>query len=136
MSPQITEPSKTTSMGGSSPANAKSWALGVVGAVIGGTVGWFVFSMLYGEGYYALALPGALVGFGFAKLSGIRSVAAGVFCAIVAAGLMFMCEWNFRFFTDDPSFGYFVRNVHELSSATFLMFFLGVAMAFWFGKGS
>ena len=136
MSSQITEPSNTTPMGGPGPANAKAWALGVVGAVIGGAVGWFVFSLLFNEGYYALALPGALVGFGFGQLSKIRSFAGGVFCAIVAAGLMFMCEWNFRFFTDDPSFGYFVSNVHELSSATFLMFFLGVVMAFWFGKGS
>ena len=130
MSPQLNESEIAA------PPNAKSWGLGIVGAAIGGAVGWFIFSLLFNEGFYALALPGAMLGYGFGMLSRMRSVAGGVVCAVAAAVLMFMCEWHHRAWTADESLGYFIRNVHELSTATFLMFFLGVAMAFWFGKGS
>lgn len=129
--PRINEP-HDYSLGDSS--SAKSWALGILGAAIGGGVGWFLFGLLYNEGFYALALPGALVGLGFGKLSRRPMIAGGVFCAVLALVLMLMCEWHFRPWLDDESLGYFFSHLHDLTTATLLFLLLGVVLAFGFGR--
>lgn len=117
-------------------AIVKSWALGILGAFVGGSVGWFLFGLLFGNGFYALALPGVFVGLGFGQLARLRNSAAGVFCAVFAAILMLMCEWRYRPWLADDSFGYFFSHLHELTTATLLFLAIGVAFAFWFGKGT
>lgn len=115
--------------------DAKAWGLGVVGATLAAVVGWFVFGWLFNEGFYALALPGALIGFGFGLLSKRTMVDGGIFCAILAALLMIFCEWHHRPFIADGSLSYFLTHLHETEFTTKLMFVLGVVFAFWFGKG-
>ena len=115
---------------------AISFARGVVGALIGGTIGWFAFGWLLSQGYYALALPGALVGLGFGFLSRRSMLIGGLFCAVAAFALMVACEWKHAPFSDDGSLTYFVTHLHKLDSQfTYVLLALGTAFSFWFGKG-
>ena len=51
------------------------WLLGIVGGVIGGTLGYFAFFFFVQEGFYTLVLPGTLLGLGCGWLSGMKSKA-------------------------------------------------------------
>jgi len=113
-----------------------SWAKGIFGALLGAVAGWFIHNWAYSQGFYALALPGATVGLGFAALSRRPMIVGGVFCAVVSFFLMAACEWNNSPFTDDNSFTYFLTNIHQVDSQMTLMLIgVGVLMAFWFGRG-
>ena len=115
---------------------ALSFGRGVIGAVIGGTIGWLVFGWLLSQGYYALALPGALVGLGFGTLSRRSMLIGGLFCAAAGFALMVLCEWSHRPFSDDESLLYFVTHLHQLDKQfTYVLLAVGTIFAFWFGKG-
>ena len=115
---------------------AVSFGRGIIGAAIGGTIGWFVFGWLLSQGYYALALPGALVGLGFGLLSRRSMLIGGLFCAVAALALMVVCEWQHRPFSDDKSLVYFVTHLQQLDNQfTYVLLAVGTVFAFWFGKG-
>ena len=109
---------------------------GMAGAAIGAVVGWFAVGWLIGEGFYGLALPGALVGLICGALSGGASLVNAILCAIIAVGLGVALEWRHFPFVADESFGYFVAHLHQLKGMTWLMLALGAVFAFWFGRGS
>lgn len=114
----------------------QAWGLGIVGAILGAVAGWFIFGWLLGQGFYMLALPGALVGLGFGYLSRSPMIAGGIFCAILALPLTVACEWSHRPFSTDESLGYFLSNFHKMDSVvTYIMLAFGVLCAFWFGRG-
>ena len=114
----------------------KSWALGIVGAILGGVAGWFIYAWIYSQGFYALAFPGAAVGLGFSALARRQMIAGGIFCAIAAFFLMVACEWSHSPFLDDGSFVYFLTHLHKVDNQmTMVLIGLGVALAFWFGRG-
>lgn len=108
---------------------------GLLGAIVGGVVGYFVFTWLAHQGFYALVLPGALLGLGCASLMRVDSSLAGVLCALVAVPLSLFCEWCAFPFVADRSLGYFVTHMHELRAMTWIMVVLGAVFAFWLGKG-
>ena len=115
---------------------AKTWAMGILGASLGAIAGWFVYGWAFSQGFYALALPGAMVGLGFSALTRRPMIAGGVFCAVAGFFLMAVCEWKDSPFTADESFPYFLTHIHEVDSqVTLVMIGLGVLMAFWFGRG-
>ena len=116
---------------------AVSFARGIVGAAIGGVIGWFAFEWLWHQQQlYALALPGALVGLGFGLLSRRSMLLGGLFCAVAGLGLMLVCEWKRAPFADDKSLVYFLTHLQHLNrQATYLLLAAGTAFAFWFGKG-
>ena len=118
------------------PPIARSWMLGIVGAILASVFGWYVFGWLISQGYYALALPGGLVGLGFSGLARRRLLLGGIFSAVVAALLMLACEWHFRPFIKDDSLPFFLSHLHELTPVTWLMLILGVVVSFWFGLGN
>jgi hypothetical protein len=103
---------------------------GLVGAAIGGALGWFAFNWLVGQGFYALALPGALVGLACGVLAGGVSVINAVACTIIALALGLVLEWKHFPFNEDPGFGYFLSHVHQLRGITWIMLALGVVFAF------
>ena len=70
--------------GSTSASLAKSWGLGIIGAAIGGLVSWGIYDWLLSQGFYALALPGAALGFGFAAMAKRPMLSGGVFCAVAA----------------------------------------------------
>lgn len=108
---------------------------GLVGAAIGAVVGYFIFSWMLRQGFYALAFPGALVGLGCGYASQIRSTPLAAICGLITLPLLLLLEWKFRAFVVDDSLNYFVTHIHQLSSVTHLMLLLGVVFAIWFGLG-
>ena len=60
--------------------------LALIGAVAGGLVGYFGFLWIARQGFYALVLPGGLLGVG-ASLSANRSTAPCIVCGLLALAL-------------------------------------------------
>jgi MFS family permease len=108
--------------------------LGVVGAIIGGVLGFYTFRWLWGHGFYGLMIPGAFLGLGCSILAQHPSTLRGVFCAVAAVGLSLFTEWCHEWFDADSSFQYFLTHVHKLSPVTLLMVAVGSFIAFWVGK--
>ncbi len=102
----------------------------LVGAVAGGLVGYFGFLWIARQGFYALVLPGALVGVG-ASLFGNRSTAICVVCGLLALAIGLLAEWRFAPFIRDASLGYFLTHIHQLRPITLIMIMAGACFAFW-----
>lgn len=109
--------------------------LGLVGAAIGGVLGFYTFGWLYDHGFYGMVIPGAFVGLGCGLLAQHRSVARGVVCA--AAGLLasLYAEWwyNARFI-ENNTFSTMVSNIHHEGPVTLMMMAIGTIVAFWVGQ--
>jgi hypothetical protein len=112
-----------------------NWPLGIVGAVAGGVIGYFVFFWIAGQGYYAMMLPGAAVGLGCAALSRGESRPLGIVCAVLSLPLSLFSEWMISPFLGDENIGYFLAHVFVRDQITPTMMVLGVALAYWIGKG-
>lgn len=108
----------------------KQAALVLGGAVLGGLVGYFAFGWLVSQGFYGLVLPGGLIGLG-AGLAPCRSRWPSVVCGVSALLLGLFTEWRFFPFKADDSFGYFLRNAHDLKPLTLLMIAAGAGIGFW-----
>ena len=108
--------------------------LGLIGAVAGGTVGYYTFEWIVDQGFYGLMIPGALLGLGCGLLSRERSQIRGVACAAAALVLGLYTEWKFFPFRADNSFAYLVSHVAELKPITQVMIVLGAIFAYWLGK--
>lgn len=100
------------------------------GALLGGLIGYFAFFWIARQGFYAMVLPGGLLGLG-AGYAKNRSIAIAVVCGIAALVLGLFTEWQFAPFIKDGSLGYFLSHVHELKPITLLMIGLGGAIGFW-----
>lgn len=115
-------------------ARIVSNTLGLVGGVVGGFVGYSLFFWITRQGFYALILPGALLGLGCGLLARHGSVARGVICGVAGVALGLYTEWTFAPFRDDASLSYFLTHVHTLRPVTLLMIALGGLIAYWLGK--
>jgi hypothetical protein len=116
--------------------NNVNWPLGLVGAVLGGVAGYFVFLWIVRQGFYALILPGATVGLGCGALSRGRSQALGVVCGLLAVFVGLLADWGFEAFKVNASFGYFLKHAYELEPITIIMIVAGAALAYWLGVGT
>ena len=83
----------------------KRSVLVLIGAVAGGLVGYFGFLWIARQGFYALVLPGGLLGLG-ASLFANRSTALCIVCGLLALALGVLAEWQFAPFIRDGSLGY------------------------------
>jgi len=110
-------------------------ALGVVGAVVGGVLGCLLFLAIAKQGFYAIVLPGALVGFGCGGLSGRKSTSLGVLCGAIGLLAGVLAEWRFAPFIKDKSLSVFLTHLHDLSGVTLVLIAVGACFAFWFGQG-
>ena len=113
----------------------KHWCLGLAGAAMGGALGHFLFIVIYHQGFYAMILPGALLGMGCGLLSGRRSIGLGIVCALLALGLGLWTEWKYFPFKADGSFLYFLKNIQKLNAITLIMIALRGFAGYWFGCG-
>ena len=109
--------------------------MGLLGAAVGGVVGYFGFSWALQQGFYALMLPGGLIGLGGGLLVKDRSVARAVICGVFGAGLGLFSQWLHFPFSADPGLGYFLTHIHQLRPITLLMLAAGTAFAAWLSLG-
>jgi hypothetical protein len=108
-----------------------NFALGLAGGLAGGALGYLAFGWLLRQGFYALALPGVLMGLG-AGLSARRSIGLACVCGVLALALSLFAEWKHFPFRKDESFGYFLSHLSDLRPLTMLMIGVGSAGGFWF----
>ena len=116
-------------------SKVSAWFRGLIGAAIGGTIGWFVYFLLLDYGLDGLMIPGALVGLGFGLLSKRAFLSAGFLCAILGLGLMLCCEWKSLLAFQDEPLTEFLSNLGGLNTRSKIMMGAGTLMAFWFGRG-
>lgn len=108
----------------------KNYLFALGGAAVGGLLGYFLFFMLAKQGFYALAVPGAFVGFGAGVVKN-NSLAVAVVSGIAATALGIFTEFHFAPFVADPSLGYFVTHLHQLQPVTWIMIAIGGAIGFY-----
>ena len=108
---------------------------GLAGGVAGGVAGYFVFIWLAGQGFYALTLPGALLGLGCGWASRRKSIVLGVLCAVMGLALGIVSDWRVKVPIGDGSLWGYVMNLHQRNAMTLIFLALGVLFAYWFGLG-
>jgi len=110
--------------------NWKSDFLVLLGAAVGGLLGYIIFFGLAGRGLYGLALPGGLLGLG-AGIFKTRSKAVPIVCGLVALALGPFTEWCYEPFVADGSLRYFVSHIGHLQPITLVMLAAGTLIGFW-----
>lgn len=105
-----------------------------LGAVIGATLGYYLFQLIYQQGFYGMMIPGAFLGLGCGWLSSRASPMRGVVCGVAALALGLFAEWKFRPFVADASLGYFLGHLGDLTGVSMLMIVAGAGFAYWFGR--
>ena len=105
-------------------------------ALAGGLAGHFAFLWIARQGFYAIILPGALIGlaggwFG-QKQTMTFGMVFGIACAVLALIAGIVSEWRLRPFRADDSFGYFITHLQLLPPITLIMIAIGAVFAFWF----
>ena len=113
----------------------KAIALGLLGAALGGCVGYFAFFWAARQGFYALILPPALLGLTAGWFARCRSTPLAIVCALAGLALGLYTEWRFAPFIADKSLQFFLTHVHQLKPFTLLMLALGVFLCYRFALG-
>jgi hypothetical protein len=108
----------------------QSNGLALLGAAVGGALGYFLFFWLAGHGFYGMIIPGGLLGIG-AGVFKSRSIVIAIICGVAALALGLFTEWRFAPFVADESLGYFLAHVYQLTAITLIMIALGAAIGFW-----
>jgi hypothetical protein len=108
----------------------KANVLALLGALAGGVLGYFAFFWIAGQGFYALIVPGGLLGLG-AGLFRNKSVVVAIVCGLLATALGVFTEYRFAPFIADDSFTYFLSHVFDLKPVTLLMIAAGGLIGFW-----
>ena len=104
--------------------------LALAAALAGGALGYFAFFWIARQGFYALVLPGGLLGLGAGVVLN-RSIVVAVVCGVGATALGVFTEYQFRPFIKDDSFAYFLSHVFDLQPITLIMIALGGFVGFW-----
>ncbi len=118
------------------PRHLVSNLLGLVGAIVGGVLGFYTFGWLVYYGYYGLMIPGAFLGLGCSLAASHPSMIRGLLCGIAAVGLAIFTEWKYWPFAADESFSFLVTHLTSKGPVTLLMIGVGAFIAFWVGKDS
>lgn len=108
----------------------KTLALGLLGAALGGTAGYFLFGWLLQQGFYALLLPPASVGFGAGLAARQRCIPLAAVSAVLGLALGVFTQWRFAPFTTDESLGYFLAHLHQLRPMTLIFLLIGGVLAY------
>ena len=108
----------------------QSNSLAIIGAIVGGLIGYFGFFWLATHGYYGLALPGGVLGLG-ASIFKSKSISIPIICGLAALALGLYAEWQFAPFVIDDSLGYFLAHLYQLRPVSLLMIVVGTAIGFW-----
>lgn len=107
---------------------------GLAGAALGGSLGYFLFGWLAGQGFYAVALPGVLLGIGAGMLRQRQSLAFSIGCGVAALALGIVSEWKQFPYIADESLSYFLRHLTDLRPVALILIALGGCAGFWFSR--
>lgn len=110
-------------------------ALGLLGAAVGGALGYFAFFWIAEQGFYALVLPPALLGVGAGICARRRSAVLAIVCGLAGLALGLFTEWRFAPFVADSSLLYFITHFYSLKPITLIMLALGTLFSFSFALG-
>ncbi len=108
----------------------KSTLLAIVGAIVGGTLGYFAFFWIEAQGYYGMVLPGGLLGIG-AAIGRVRSVWLAAAFGLAALGLGLYTEWKYAPFKENDSFWFLLTHVTQKTPIKLLMIAAGGVLGFW-----
>jgi hypothetical protein len=104
--------------------------LALCGALAGGALGYFAFFWAAAQGFYALILPGGLLGLG-AGIVPNRSLGVPILCGLLATALGVFAEYRYAPFVADESLPYFVSHLFDLRPVTLLLIAVGGLIGFW-----
>jgi hypothetical protein len=108
--------------------------LSVIGAAVGGFIGYQVFFWVVDQGFYGMMIPGGLLGLGCGVLARYPSQLRGILCGLAGLALGIYTEWKFAPFVADGSFVYLLTHFHQILPVHLLMIILGAGFAYWLGK--
>ena len=111
----------------------KNLILGVVGGVGGGVIGFLICKWLSSQGFYAVVIPGSLVGMGFGYCARKRHVVFGCVSGILGLFAGLITQW--KVYSNEPSFWKLVGELKDYSAVTWIMLGLGTVFAVSFGTG-
>lgn len=107
---------------------------GIFGGIAGGLLGGLACKLLAGQGLYAVAIPGGLVGIGFLLAARHRHIVFGFVSGLLGLLAGLLTQW--QVYSNEPSFFNLVIDLKDYHSATWIMIGLGTIMAFVIGLGS
>ena len=106
----------------------KQTLLVILGAGLGGYLGFLGFGWALKQGFYAMVLPGGALGLG-AGVARNRSITLAILCGLCALALGVFTEW--KWFRVDDSLTYMFLHLQELKPMTLVMILLGGWIGFW-----
>jgi hypothetical protein len=101
--------------------------LALVAGLAGGIVGFFGFFWIWKQGFYALVLPGGLVGI-CASVFKPKSAAVCVLCGLLALAIGLFTEWKRAPWVKDDSLLFFLMHVHKLQPVSLIMIGVGTLL--------
>lgn len=107
----------------------------ILGGAVGAIVGYAIYAWLVGQGFYALAIPGAALGLGCGLTTRRSSLPTGLVCGVLGVLLGLLSEWRSFPFVKDDSLSYFTSHAAELKPVTWMMIAVGAIFAAYFGWG-
>ncbi len=133
---EMYDPTKQPSASGAAQTLAVSYALGVVGAITGAIVAFYLYRYTLQFGMVFMALPGALAGLGCGYLSKIRSIPLGIVAASVSIATAIFMRYSNWVLVDQHSFGHYLSNgIWWSSMSGKLMIGTSGLFGFWLGIG-
>ena len=111
-------------------SQTRAIALGLLGAAVGGCLGYFAFFWIARQGLYALLVPPALLGLAAGLCARQRSPVLAVICGVAGLALALFTEWRFAPFIADASLSYFITHLHQLKSITMIMLAVGAVLSY------
>jgi hypothetical protein len=109
---------------------------GLVAACAGGALGYFAFSWIRSQGFFAPVIPGAFAGLACGFCSIDHSRIRGVLCALIAflAGMISYWLDFIPPFETDGSLPDLIFKCYRLPPITQIMLGLGTLLGFWWGR--
>ena len=104
--------------------------LGLLGAAVGGWLGYCAFFWITRQGFYALLVPPALLGLTAGLCARRRSTPLALICGVAGLALGLFTEWRFAPFAADGSFLYFITHIQALKPITLCLLALGAILGY------